>query len=579
MAGKKQSFSRDDLREEMFFTNFLQDGTLLTNRSKDPKYLHSMMGGAGSPPNYGDHRNLYLYVLAYRGGGHSRVYGTSTQELRDCLYQLEVGKGYSIPHFSLKLRDKEEYLHGTFAEKVFVPSKAYSSGIRGTLPPPLYQVDGHSNALASAEARLIAAKILITRPMAEVQIERMNRTNGVLFGFETVNSLAAGKARSSREGRKRFEDALSANTAFANLLARTANKVDTDKLEADPAFRTVLAGARDFTLSHALWINEGMQSDTYRIEDLYRCHDMFVRSEVSNEEDMMVSGIDREWLRNDKVVITQTRNQVGLWQVSPGNYQWAQEVCEQLVKEREEYEYSSLPASVVSKIYFANREGISDDPLILEKMERQVGFHRSVYQGALPTDSLLIITQDRKLCRAVANRTGLVTYKVSTYVIPYMFQKETMQEDVMSLEGANDNYAKYIDISAQPRIIYTMVDTGSVGEMLLKHDVTDIGEGKRLYSFQSSRFRKNHSGKRVEILSYEPIGPREVLTDGFLKTQKDTNGHAYFEKFIPQNMFLKKLPKFESYARGSSRSSRGSAKSRNTVSSGKKKRYIPSEKE
>jgi hypothetical protein len=554
----------------MFFTNFLQDGTLVTTRSPEPKYLPTIMGGAGSPSNYGDPRNLLLYMLSYKGGGYSRVYGTSTQEIRDCLYQLEIGKGYLPPHFTLKLRDKQEYLHGTYAEKVFVPTEAYSSGLRGQLPAPLYELGGNSNVLASYEARLVAAKVLINRTQAEVEVERTARTNDVLFGYETQSSLKAKKAFLSREGRAGFEGALSANTAFSNLLTKTASKKDVNAMMKDPAFNVVLTGAREFTLDHAKWINLGMPSDTYSIRDLFKCQDMFLRSEVSTEEDMKVSGITRTWRRGGKYVETQTKAEVGLWQVSVGMFQWAQEIGTKLVQLREEMVpyRPTLPRPMVARLYLDNREEVSDDPLILEALKQKAA-------SGIATDNLCIITSDVRLCKAAARETGLSIYRISPFAMPLIFQDEDMEDQVLALEGSANLVGKYINLAGKPRIIYTMVDTGSLYEMLAKHDVTDVGEGRQLYSFQTTKFSKNSLGNRTETISYSVPTEYETLEDSMLRKMRDKNNMPFLQVIRPEKTAFSKLPKFESYAKGSNRSSKGSVSSRTSGGS----RKLPSEKE
>jgi hypothetical protein len=349
-----------------------------------------------------------------------------------------------------------------------------------------------------------------------------------------------------------------------------AGKREEHILMNDPNFRTVLTGAREFTLEHASWINLGLPSDTYGVRDLLKCQDMFLRSEISTEEDMKVSGISRLWLRNGVETITETRAEVGLWQVSPGLFNWAQNVGDLLKQERDLLDVETIPRSVVATIYLNNRDEVADDPLIIGKLLDKT-------QNGVPGDCVCIVTQDRKLCAAVARKCGISVYRLSTYAIPLLFPGEDMEEKARSLEGDWDFLGEYVKFSEKPRIIYSMVDTGSLFEMLMKHTVTDIGEGRRLYSFQSTEFFQSHGGKRKEILSYELVRGK-ALTETILYKMKDGNGNRLLEVHRPQKTVLKKLPKFESYARGSDASSKRSTNSRRSRSS-KRSGYVPSEKE
>jgi hypothetical protein len=571
MAGVKQSFARDDLREEMFFTNFLQDGCLLTNRSPEPKYLPTMMGGAGSPALYGSARNLFLYMMAYKGGGYSRVYGTSTKELKDCLFRLETGAGYTVPHFTLKLRDKQEYLFGTYDEKVFVPTNSWVAQEKGKMPPPLYELGSANNSLASYEARLCAAKVLITRTQAETEVERTKRTNEILFGFETVSSLKSKEKILSRTGRQKFEGALYSNSAFSNLLSKTASGKDVNELLKDKSFNLVTSGAREFTLEHAKWIHAGLKSDTYSIKDLLRCEDMFLRSEVSTEEDMKVSKIGRMWTREGKQILTETKTQIGLWQVSPGLYDWAKQVEDQLVQERGLREVATIPRSAVASIYLNHREQVSDDPLIIEMLRQKTA-------NGIITDAVCVITQDKALCKRAAMLCGVKVLRISTYALPLALNGELLPKTPALLEGHVSVLRKYVEFPENyPRVTHVMVDTGSLEEMLMKHDYTDIGDGgRKVYRRRTVRTFTDEKG-RHEILSYEESKRQHCrLVD--LQKMKDPNGNLLAEMYHPDKSLMSRLPKFESYDKGSSVSSKGSTSSKNSKSR-KRRGFLPSETE
>jgi hypothetical protein len=58
----------------------------------------------------------------------------------------------------------------------------------------------------------------------------------VIFGFESHSSSELKKSYHSKVGRAKFEDALSANSAFSRLLAMKAGKREEHILMNDPNF-------------------------------------------------------------------------------------------------------------------------------------------------------------------------------------------------------------------------------------------------------------------------------------------------------------------------------------------------------
>jgi len=483
-----------------------------------------------------------------------------------------MGQGYLPPSFTFKLRDKQEYLHGTYAEKVFIPTENFRGSFEAEMPPPLYELGSAGNTLASYEGRLIAQKVLITKTKAKIEVERTDRTNDILFGYQTVGSLKAEKKRLSQESRASFEGALSANTAFSRLLARKATRGDEEELMKDKAFHTILTGAKEFTLKHAEWIDRGMVSDTYSIRDILKCEDMYLRSEVSTEEDMKVSGISRVWERNGKEVMTETKTEVGLWKSTPSVYEWAHRVGNILSAERDNYG-PTLPRNLVATIFYENREHVADDPLVVAKV-----LDYANKPDLLITDVGCIVTQDRNLCRAAASKSGRAIARLSTYgVVKILKNLNNIQEDTIALEGDKTGYISQISRKMKIRIGFTIVDTGSVDEMLMRHDFTDIGEGgQKPYSFNTSSFF-TRKGKRHEILTYTPIKV-EVKTLDDLRSFRDPNGHPMFEIFKPHELESRKLPNFESYAKGSSVSSKTTTHSTKRESRKKDRRKAMSER-
>jgi hypothetical protein len=566
LAGPKQAFAREDLQENMYLMNFLQDGILVTSRAPEPKYLPTLMGGSGAPSLYGDHRNQYLYMISYKGSGYSRVYGTAVNEVRNTLYSLELEKGYVAPYFTMKLRDKQEYLYGTYAEKVFVPTSESKSQFAEKLPPPIYEAGGTTNDLSSVEARLMAARVLVTRTQAEIEHERTMRNGSVLFGTSTYMYQKEKAKRENRKARSLFEGAISANTAFNNLLLRQAQQKDVNTMMKDPSFRVVLTGAKEYTLQHALWVHEGCKSDTYTLRDIFKAQDMFLRSEVSTEEEMKVSGISRLWVRNGRNVITETRAEVGLWQVSNDMQVWAASMASKLAEKRLYENVKTLSRSQVLSIYYENRENVADDPLILQHV-------LSLSARFTPSEQGVIFSQDRRLAKALANRSGMTFYRISPEVLLRLvpegddIREKCMQYELPTLVNRD------FSIPGTP-IRISVVDQGSLDVALMTHrdDIklpgmswNNIFEAERVDMGKSTH-------NRYETYVYKPIGARSKQR---FSKERGIDGRMLYERFIPQKSTRSKLPKFEQYRSGNS--SGGNSKTSCSSGSLPRGRRLPSE--
>jgi hypothetical protein len=530
MAGPKMSQCRHELREELYLGNLLQDGCLLTTRSKEPKYLPTIMGGSGSPALYGTARNLFLYMHAYRGGGHSRVYGTSTNEVWTCLQQLEETGTYRAPLFTLTLRSKEEYLRVTYKEKVFVASKQYEALYKATsLPAPLYEAGRTSNELTVGESRLMAAKLLTPRSTAEIEVARTRRNQQVLFGKITVQGERAALKAEAKEARKGFDGALAANTAVCRMLERRANDTDEEKLMKDSFFNFSNAGERDFHITHAQWIVDGCKSNSYDLRDLRRPEDMFVRTEVSTEEEMKVSGIDRIWVKNGKQVLTQTRSTVGLWRVSESMYQHAEGVLAELIEAREMANQPTLSRATVTDVYYRYRENDADDAHITR---RALNDSKLLVDGA---GFFVLISTDIALAKVIAAQTNISVVSLSPASFIPKFGKKS-EEKINALDGNQALFSTvaqfHKDTELQvTRVIGIYVDTGSLQAALARYTSEVLPERKskeKTYRRRLVMTGVNESGHRYETVGLKILNEPEGKITFSRGYRKDDLGYPRY---------------------------------------------------
>jgi hypothetical protein len=453
LLGSRVATPRAENRLTWMLASWLQDAFLHTSRATDPKYLPSIMGGAGVTPLFDEVDNLYLFVMAYRGGKYSRIYGTATAELESCLDLLERGEAAS-PVLCLRLRDKQEYLHGTYAEKVFVPTAAAKAEAQGILPPPLYTATGGANRTANVQNRLERSRMLITRTQAERDVEHHVRLKLVLGShWESVTASESALKLQSMISRSRYEMALSANSALRNLLARNASPEDCISLLGDKAFHTVTTGKREFSYSQAAWLTDGGKKETYSIRDLTASEDMFVREEVAMDETFRISGIPLRPIIGDVITPTMTKAKVGLYEISSSQEEWAAEKVEQLIRLRTEG-HATLHHEEVLSVFLRDREWVNDDTLLIQKcLDETAGRQQS-------TTAVLLVTNDRKLARRMADTCACTVYRLTSHD----YVKVCMRLKVNSnTEIDLQTLLRHVTSSGKretPKYLY--IDTGSV---------------------------------------------------------------------------------------------------------------------
>jgi hypothetical protein len=464
LLGSRVSTPRAEFRPYWMLASFLQDAYLRTNKANDPKYLPGIMGGAGVPVLFDRPENLYLFVKAYRGGKYSRVYGTATAELEDCLNLLEKGKAAS-PVFSLQLRDRQEYLHGTYAEKVFIPTDSSKAKEAGRLPDPIYESIGGINRIQNVENRLIRSRQLVGRRAAEQEIDHTIRLRQVLRGYWDDVMLAERDIRFERmRARARFDDALSANSAIQSLLSRKADDATVKKLLGDKAFHVLNTGQRKFYFAQAVWIANGGRKDTFTIADLSPSEDMFIRSEVSTEESFRVPGIPLLPVIGRDIVPTTTRAKVGLYEISQSQEEWCQDKTDSLVELREVFG-QPIPQGEVIKAFTKDLEWVNDDTGLISQCVADTS------EGQQANSCVILVSGDRKLGYKMANTANCHVALLS----PDVYIKILISFDLDINDGIDLNtLLTRIYISGKRRTPSRLyIDTGSLAAQAAHFDMEE----------------------------------------------------------------------------------------------------------
>jgi len=408
MLGSRITTPRKELRPYWHLASLFQDAYLSTHRALEPKYLPQVMGGGGVVALFDNPVNIFLYAKAYRDGQYCRIYGTAISELEKCLQYMERGS-YSAPQLAPRLRERQDYFWGTYAEKVFIPKKGElpaTAGLR--VPIVAYEATSGQNRYQAFENRLIRTKHLIPRKQAEQEWERTHRLRNIVDNVYTSTDTLEKYYKSIRTAvRSKFDMALSANTALNNLLKREATHQDVKEMIGNENFRMITSGQRDFTRMDATWVYRNGAKEFYSLNDISISEDMYFRDEVSSEETFKVGGITLDPIYShsgNKPVVT--RNKVGLYEIGSNMEEWAEDLSRR-IKERRDELGKPVPHDDLHEIFMEDPEWVNDDSgLIATCMENHAGY-------TAKQASVVLVTNDRRLTRQMANTCNLSVLRIN----------------------------------------------------------------------------------------------------------------------------------------------------------------------
>jgi len=541
MLGSRMRTPRSEFLPDWYLASYLQDGYLRTSRSTEPKYLPQIMGGSGCRAPFGEPANLHLSVYAYRNGTCQRIYGSATRELRQSLDSLERGQ-VIMPILCRRLRDRQEYLHGTYAEKIFIPQRTYMSSFGEKLPAPLITQSGGSNLYSSFENRMLRTRHLVTRTSAEREWEFTTRIRAALLArYKTVVAAESELAYKKMRARTEFGGALNANTAFANLLQRTGSLKDVIQLT-NENFHVVNCGATHFTKWDAEWLFYGGKSENFSIEDLTSSEDLFIRTEVSEDESLRVGSIPlRPIIGNQKIVLTTTS--IGLYQIGSGMYEWADNLFRRLVEHRDRLE-RPLSRDDALQDYEVNPEWVNDDTLIIGRCRRDTAGY------AMRSATVVLVSADKRLGKQLSDSCNVQVYRIDPrQYTPFALARgwsPVSEPDPTDIRDALIG----LPVHVQPLRVY--VDTGSVNAYLARVDSHDGMGGLKLRTPIASTLDPD-TGKRTY---------RYTLTE--VKGVTDTlRGFKHLPVYLPKRYRVSRGDSAETGSRRStmSRSSILSSKS------------------
>lgn len=445
MLGSRLATPRRENRAFWMIASLMQDSMLCTHKASEPKYLPPIMGGTGVTALFDNPNNVFLYVLAYKGGAYRRIYATACSEMQTYLYNLERGI-QSSPVLCTRLREKQEYFWGTYDHMVFVP-KPLDIGDIEAPPPPLYYATGGQNRYVNYENRLLRTRHVVTRRAAQVEWQHTQRLRHIFLSlFPTMEKFAELDKESSARRRARYDGALSANTALQNLLRRSASKQDAMELMGSENFYTVTGGRRDFTKHDALWVYLNGQGENYSLRDVTLSEDIFVREEVSAEETFKVGGIPLRPYFSHGEVLRPTKTKVGLYQISQTMEEWSENLLRRL-QARRDLVMRPLKPDEAAPIFDQDREWVNDDSGLIAQCQRLTAGSKATYRVAL-------VSNDRRLANQMAETCNVTVTRISPQEFARLAFKESIEIDSLIDAGFLRKYG----IQAE----FYFVDTGSL---------------------------------------------------------------------------------------------------------------------
>jgi len=462
MLGSRLATPRRENRGLWMIASIFQDSMLCTHKASEPKYLPPIMGGTGVTALFDNPNNVFLYVLAYRGGTYRRIYATACAEMQAYLYNLERGI-QSAPVLCPRLREKQEYFWGTYAEKVFVPKLG---GVTNDDEPPvpLYEATGGQNRYQNFENRLLRTRHVVTRKQAQVEWSHTRRLQSIFLSlFPKIEDFERIDKERSRRYRARYDNALSANSALQNLLKREATEKDARQMMGSDAFYTLTVGRRDFTRLDAEWVYLNGQGENYSLRDVSLSEDIFVRDEVSVEETFKVAGIPLRPYFSGGEKLRPTKVKVGLYQINQSMEEWSEHLLERLKSERDAKGRPLRPHEV-APIFDEDREWVNDDTGLIDQCHRKVSGTRASYRVGL-------VSSDKRLANQMAETCNVTVIRLH----PQEFVRAAFLKGIEIHSKTNPNF---LNEFGDMNLDHIFMDSGSVAASAVR--MTD--ESGVLYS-------------------------------------------------------------------------------------------------
>jgi hypothetical protein len=295
-------------------------------------------------------------------------------------------------------------------------------------------------------------------------------------------------------------DAIFGHSAFMRLAQRLGCQHDITKL-IQSGWDVCVTGQPEFSLEHAEWLHQGAKGDVLSLVDLPLDEDMFVRSEVSGDESMMISGIPLHVQGKEGYLTQVTKSQVGLYQINGDMLQWAENLTNQL----KEHPVRPIPHQDVLALYSVDREWVNDDSTLIRMAIDDFSSLGKNSEAAL-------ISKDKRLANQMSKQANIRVVLIDPESIVQAFDKiwtSTTKVTPLEMFAAYSEYDISVKGLKVPGKVY--LDTGSILAALSKLEESEEGGMKKIFRITPVKSGIRNNGTRFEVYDREELPYRKTV--------------------------------------------------------------------
>jgi hypothetical protein len=359
---------------------------------------------------------------------------------------------------------------------------------------------------------------LIGKEGARREIAFSKRVSDAIFGISgTLEALLSDKRHVSSQ-RDQYGGALRGNSAFKRLLDRTANHLDPSLLIQE-GFLPVGQGVLEFTISDAIYIFEGMKSETYTVESIIRTEDMYLREDVSMESTFKVPNIPLSTIGSMGPVVRYTSAKTGLYEVSSTMLEWCERLFTKLKIERILWQ-SPIPRDRLLSLYAEDREWVNDDTGLIGLISRHMA-------GKTKVDTVILVSSDRKLARQAAKSANCRVLRAEPKGVIQCFPSKVWGQVWDDLPYETLWSRRDLSQMEQNRPSAVFFDTGSMAAACSKLESVEVGSQRIIYSKELIQAGRHPSTNlRYSTCRLQPVTQEYLQFEVFYPMQDTRGGHV-----------------------------------------------------
>jgi len=258
----------------------------------------------------------------------------------------------------------------------------------------------------------------------------------------------------------------------------------------------VNTGVTHFSIYDSEFLYYGGTSEHFSIEDLTITEDLFLRTEVSEEETFKVGGIPLYPIRTGRLRHEKTKVKVGLYQINETMEEWASDLTARLCQNRGPD--GIVPPDRAREEFKRNPEWVNDDTTLIARCLDDTAAMQ------VRNCRVILVSDDIRLGNQMSNTCNVTVLRISSLeYVEWIFQEYGIAEP-MNISPQLDVISTFIEHRGRlDPIRFIYLDSGSIAsaaarlEMtmergrpkLVKRVVTKTGvrQGKRFVQYTLSK--------------------------------------------------------------------------------------------